>query len=106
MPSPLAAGKFFYMISDLGYLSCFDAHSGERSFYEKLGNHHSGSPVLADGHVYLTDDDGFTYVLKDDGKFDLTSRNPLSDPCYSSPAVSQGQIFIRTLNHLYCIGKK
>jgi hypothetical protein len=68
--------------------------------------HHSASPVYAGGHVYLTDDDGITYVLTDDGKFNVVSRNDLKDECYASPAVSQGQIFIRTLQSLYCIGKK
>jgi hypothetical protein len=47
-----------------------------------------------------------TYVLKDNAAFDVVSRNPLGDACSSSPAVSQGQIFIRTLHYLYCIGKK
>jgi outer membrane protein assembly factor BamB len=106
VPSPLAVGHYFYMISDLGYLSCFESKTGERSFLEQLGRHHSASPVLADGHVYLSDDDGMTYVLKGNGKFDLVNRNPLGDECYASPAISQGQIFIRTLKYLYCIGKK
>jgi outer membrane protein assembly factor BamB len=106
VPSPLAVGKHFYMISDLGWLSCFEARTGKRTFMEKLGPHHSSSPILADGHVYLTDDDGMTYVLKDNAAFDVVSRNPLGDACSSSPAVSQGQIFIRTLHYLYCIGKK
>jgi len=106
VPSPLAAGKFFYMISDSGWLSCFESQTGKRTFMEQLGRHHSGSPVLADGHVYITDDDGVTYVLKGNGAFDLVSRNPLGDDCFSSPAVSRGQIFIRTGSYLYCIGKK
>jgi outer membrane protein assembly factor BamB len=106
VPSPLAVGKHFYMISDHGWLSCFDAQTGTRSFMEQLGGHHSASPILADGHVYLTDDRGMTYVLKGTGAFDVVSRNPLGDDCYSSPAVSQGQLFIRTAHHLYCIGKK
>jgi hypothetical protein len=106
VPSPLAVGKFFYMISDRGYLSCFEAKTGQRTFMEKLGNHHSGSPVLADGHVFLTDDDGVTYVLKGDGKFNVLSRNALKDECYSSPAIAHGQIYIRTSHYLYCIGKK
>jgi len=106
VPSPIAVGKFFYMISDKGYLSCFHAKTGERTFIEKLGNHHSASPVYADGHVYLSDDFGVTYVLKGDGQFNVVSRNDLKDECYASPAVSQGQLFIRTLNSLYCIGKK
>ncbi len=106
VPSPLAVGKFFYMISDKGYLSCFGAQTGKRTFIEQLGRHHSASPILADGHVYMSDDDGITYVLKNDGTFTVVSRNPLGDECYASPAVSNGQIFIRTLHHLYCIGKK
>lgn len=106
VPSPLAVGKFFYMISDQGWLSCFESQTGNRTFIEKLGDHHSASPILANGHVYLTDDRGITYVLKGNGKFDEVSRNPLGDECYSSPAVSQGQIFIRTQHHLFCIGKK
>jgi outer membrane protein assembly factor BamB len=106
VPSPLAVGKFFYMISDKGYLSCFQAKSGERSFMEKLGRHHSASPVLGDGRVYLTDDDGITYVLSGDGKFNVLARNELREECYASPAIANGQVFIRTLHNLYCIGKK
>jgi outer membrane protein assembly factor BamB len=106
VPSPLAVGKFFYVVSDVGWLSCFEAKTGERKFMEELGRRHSASPILADGHIYLTDDDGITYVLKGNGAFDVVSRNPLGEECYASPAVSQGQIFVRTLHHLYCIGKK
>ncbi len=106
VPSPIAVNKYFYMISDKGLLSCFEAKTGERTFMEKLGRHHSASPVFAGGHVYLSDDDGITYVLTGDGKFNVVSRNELKDECYASPAVSGGQIFIRTLNSLYCIGKK
>ncbi|MBI1831708.1 MAG: PQQ-binding-like beta-propeller repeat protein [Planctomycetes bacterium] len=106
VPSPLFADRHFYVISDIGWLSCFESKTGKRTFIEKLGKHHSGSPILANGHIYLTDDQGVTYVLKTGGGSDVLNRNPLGDECYSSPAVSQGQIFIRTLEHLFCIGKK
>jgi outer membrane protein assembly factor BamB len=106
VPSPVAFDKYFFMISDQGALSGFEAKSGNRLFMEKLGRHHSGSPVVADGHVYLTDDDGVTYVLKAGGNFELLGRNPLGERCYSSPAIAHGQIFIRTQEHLFCIGKK
>jgi len=106
VPCPLAVPGCFYMISDLGPLSCFEAKTGKRLWMEELGRHHSGSPVLADGRVYLTDDDGITYVLKAGGTYELLARNALNDKCFSSPAVSQGQIFIRTNKHLWCIGKK
>jgi outer membrane protein assembly factor BamB len=92
-------------MSDLGYLSSFDSQTGKRSFMEKLGTHHSASPVLADGHVFITDDDGVTFVLKAGGTFDVLHQNPLGEKCFSSPAVAHGQIFVRTVGHLWCIGK-
>jgi outer membrane protein assembly factor BamB len=106
VPSPIAVPGYFWMISDSGGLSCFDAKTGKRVFMEKLGGHHSASPVLADGHVYLTDDDGVTHVLKAGGKFEVVAENALAEKCCTSPAVSQGQLFLRTTGHLYCIGNK
>jgi outer membrane protein assembly factor BamB len=105
VPSPIAVDQWFWMISDQGYLSCFEAKTGNRLWMEQLGTHHSGSPILAGGHVYLTDDAGVTHVLKAGGKFELVSQNPLGEACYSSPAAAHGQIFVRTQNHLWCIGR-
>jgi outer membrane protein assembly factor BamB len=106
VPSPIAFDKYFYVISDKGWLTCFEARTGKRLFFEQLGRHHSASPIVADGHLYLSDDDGITYVLKAGPTFEVVARNELKDECYASPAVSRGQIFIRTLNHLWCIGSK
>ncbi len=106
VPSPLAVDKFYYVISDQGPLSCFDTQTGKRHWMETLGRHHSASPVLLDGHLLLTDDDGITYVLPANGKFEVLARNDLKDECYSSPAISQGHIFLRTLRYLHCLGKK
>ena len=55
------------------------------------------SPVVADGLLYVPDDDGITYVVKAGPKFEVVSRNELGEKCYASPAVSRGQIFMRTL---------
>ena len=67
---------------------------------------YSASPVLADGKVYVTNEDGLTTVLKAGPKFEILAENPLDDHCLSSPAISDGQIFIRTAQHLHCIGKR
>jgi outer membrane protein assembly factor BamB len=104
VPSPIAFDKYFYVVSDLGYLSAFEAKTGNRLWMEHLGRHHSASPVLADGHLYFTDDDGITYVLRAGKEFQIVARNALGEECYASPAIARGQIFLRTLNHLYCIG--
>jgi outer membrane protein assembly factor BamB len=67
---------------------------------------HSASPVLADGRVYTTNEDGMTSVFRAGPAFELLAENPLNDYTLSSPAVSQGQIFIRTAKHLFAIGTR
>ena len=67
---------------------------------------YSASPVLADGKIYITNEDGLTTVLKAGDKFEVLAENDLKDYCLSSPAISDGQIFIRTTQFLYCIGKR
>jgi outer membrane protein assembly factor BamB len=104
VPSPIAHGHHFYVMSDLGYLSCFEARTGKRLWMEKLGRHHSASPAAAEGRLYCVDDDGITHIVKAGPTFEVLSRNALGDACYASPAIARGQIFIRTLHDLYCIG--
>jgi outer membrane protein assembly factor BamB len=104
VPSPIAAGGHFYVVSDSGYLSCLKPQTGERLWKEKLARHVSASPVLADGHLYFVADDGTTHVLKANAEFKVLHKNKLDEECYASPAISQGQIFIRGLHNLYCIG--
>ncbi|HTU17117.1 MAG TPA: PQQ-binding-like beta-propeller repeat protein [Gemmataceae bacterium] len=104
VPSPIAANGHFYVCSDTGFLSCLETHTGERLWKEKLARHVSASPLLADGHLYFIDDDGTTHILKANAEFTVLHKNKLDDECYASPAISQGQLFIRGLHNLYCIG--
>ncbi len=105
VPSPIAYSKWFFAVSDDGILNCFEARGGEWKWKKQLGKHHSASPVLAGGHLYFTADNGDTYVLKAAEAFELVGVNPLGEEVFSSPAVADGQIFIRGDKHLFCIGK-
>jgi len=104
VPSPIAAGEYFYLVSDRGTASCFAAKTGKRMWQTKLGKHHSASPVSAGGNLYFTDDQGVTFVVKASGKYQLVVKNALGEDVRASPAISGGQIFIRGVRHLYCIG--
>jgi outer membrane protein assembly factor BamB len=104
VPSPIAANGHFYVVSDTGYLNCLTTQTGERIWKEKLAQHISASPVLADGYVYFLDDDGTTYVLRADARPEVLHKNRLEEECYASPAIAHGQLFIRGLHNLYCIG--
>ncbi|HET6572032.1 MAG TPA: PQQ-binding-like beta-propeller repeat protein [Fimbriiglobus sp.] len=105
VPSPVAHDGYFYLVTDEGMASCWDAKTGRRTWRERLGRHHSGSGVVAGGHVYFTDDGGETFVLKASPEFELVSRNPIGERCYSSPAFSDGEIFLRGDKHLFCISR-
>ncbi len=105
VPSPIAAGKHFFLVSDKGTASCLEAKTGKYMWQEKLGRHHSASPVSAGGNLYFLDDKGVMFVIKASGKFELVVKNELGEDCRASPAISDGQIFIRAVRNLYCIGK-
>jgi len=105
VPSPVAAGRFFYLSSDNGIGTCFDAATGAIQWQERLGRHYSGSLIATDRHVYYQDDGGTTQVVKVGPKFEVLAENRLDEAVYSSPAVSHGQIFVRAEDHLFCIGQ-
>lgn len=107
IPSPVTDGKYFYIVNDKGIVRCLDAKTGREVWGPerlKPGNY-SSSPVLADGKIYVVSEEGVTTVLKAGPKFEMLAENSLNDSCLSSPAISGGQIFIRTAQYLYCIGK-
>jgi outer membrane protein assembly factor BamB len=108
VPTPVTDGKYFYVVDDRGVMWCLDAKSGQTIWGPqrvKPGTY-SSSPVLADGKIYVTNEDGLTTVLKAGPQFEVLSENHLNDYTLSSPAISDGQIFMRTAQYLYCIGKR
>lgn len=108
VPTPLTDGQYFYVVNDRGIMWCLDAKTGAEIYAQQRlkPGAYSGSPVLADGKIYVTNEEGLTSVVRAGPKFEVLAENPLNDYCLSSPAVSDGQIFIRTSQHLYCVGKK
>jgi hypothetical protein len=73
---------------------------------ERLGGGHSASTVSAGGLVYFVSDQGTTTVIRPGAKFEVVAKNELREKVSASPAISQGQIFIRGEKHLFCIGQK
>jgi outer membrane protein assembly factor BamB len=105
VPSPIIAGDYFVIISDQGFGNCFEASSGKLLWQERFGEHHA-SLASANNLVYFLSDEGITRIVKPGPTFELIAQNELGEPCFASPALSQGQIFLRTDRHLFCIGKE
>jgi hypothetical protein len=55
--------------------------------------------------VYFLADDGEMTIVRPGEKLDVVAKNKLGEFCYASPAISQGQLFLRSEKSLFCIGK-
>jgi outer membrane protein assembly factor BamB len=106
VPSPVVLDKYLLVAADDGIACCYDADTGERLWAERMAPHYSASLVAADGLVYFTADDGTTKIVRPGPKYDLVAENPLGEFSYASPAISQGQLFLRGEQHLFCAGKQ
>ncbi len=108
VPSPVTDGKYLYVTNDRGILWCLDAKTGAEIYGGKRIRPaiYSSSPVLADGKLYVTNEEGLVTVLQAGPEFKVLAENEMKDYTLSSPAVSDGQIFVRTAGYLYCIGKR
>jgi outer membrane protein assembly factor BamB len=104
VPSPIVFGQYFLIVSDTGIATCFEAKTGKSLWRQRLGQHYSASLVSADGLVYFLSDKGIMTVVKPGQELDIVARNELGENTYASPAISNGQLFIRADKNLYCIG--
>jgi outer membrane protein assembly factor BamB len=108
VPTPISDGKLLYVVRDNGVVHALDVKTGAIVWGpERLKTGaYSSSPVLVDGKLYVTsENEGLTSVFTAGAKFEVLAENLLDDYCLASPAVSNGQIFIRTDKFLWAIGK-
>lgn len=108
VPTPVTDGTYTYVVNDRGILWCLEARTGKEVYGPQRlpPGTYSGSFVLADGKLYITNEDGLTSVVRAGPKFELLGENAFDDYTLSSPAISDGQIFIRTTGALWAIGKR
>jgi outer membrane protein assembly factor BamB len=108
VPTPASDGKNLYVVNDGGVVFCLDLKTGKPVYGpERLKpGTYSASPVLAEGRLYVTSEEGVTSVYSAGPKFEILAENVMDEYTLSSVAVSKSQIFLRTAKHLYAIGKK
>jgi outer membrane protein assembly factor BamB len=95
-----------YMASDVGAVTAIDAATGKRLWQERVEGIFSASPVAADGKIYFVSETGETIVLKAGRQAEIIARNDVGERLIASPAISNGQIFLRSDDRLFAIGKR
>ena len=107
VPTPTTDGTRLYVVTDKGILWCLDLESGKTIYGPQrlaVGTY-SASPLLADGKLYIANEDAVTSVIRAGSTFELIAENTLEGFTLSSFAAVQGQLFLRAGETLYCIGK-
>lgn len=101
--SGVIIGDYFYVVNAPGTAECIEWKTGKSLWTERIGFASWGNLVYAAGRLYVTTKQGETVVMAASPKFEILARSPLAEPTLASIAVSQGDLFIRTYNHLWCI---
>lgn len=107
MPTPVVYGDYLYTCSNQGVLTAYNAKTGERIYQERLGGKggaFTASPVASDGKLYLSSEDGDIFVVKAGAKYELLATNPVGEVMMATPAISDGMVIVRGVNHLFAFG--
>jgi len=106
--SGVIVGAHLYILNEPGIAWCLDAARGEKMWEQRLGSGNSWcSMVHAAGRLYITNTAGTTFVLAPDpSACRVLAENAIGELTRASPAFSDGEIFLRTYEHLYCIGRQ
>ncbi len=98
LQTPVAYGELVYASTSQGIFKAYDARTGRKMYEQRLGNGGSftSSPIAADGKIYVSNEEGQTFVVKAGPQFELLSTNELGEIVLSTPAISDGMLYVRT----------
>ena len=105
VPSPIVEGDHFLIVSDSGIGHCFDAKSGDIVWEERMKEHHA-SLTSAGGLVYFVNDFGTLRAVKPGATYECVAQSEVGEKVFASPALSEGQMFIRGDKSILCVGRK
>jgi outer membrane protein assembly factor BamB len=108
--SPLLSnGRLYFYKGKTGQLTCVDAKTGKVHYAaSRIDGMRStyASPVAAGGYVFLTDRDGTIVVIEDSDQLKIVATNRFGEGIDATPAIVDGEMFIRSEGHLFCIAQK
>jgi outer membrane protein assembly factor BamB len=101
--SPVYFKGRVYGLSRIG-VNCLDAADGKQLWLQRIKGPIAASPVVADGKLYVVNEAGTTFVLQLGDAPKILASNALNETILATPAIANGAIYLRSDEHLYCIG--
>lgn len=105
IPSPVANDKYLFLATSYGTVVCYDAVTGQKYWEKDLGKSIFSSPMIVENKVYLLDIAGVMHIFYADKEFRLISEPKLGEGIAATPAFTDGRIYLRGEENLYCIGE-
>jgi len=106
VPSPVVSDGLLFLATTYGVLVCYDAKTGAKYWEREFSHGFFSSPVIADQKLYATDLSGKTHIFRLSKTPELIGEPVLGDRVSATLAFSDGRIYLRGENNLYCIGQK
>lgn len=107
--SGILIGEHCYIVDENGMPRCYEVKTGEEVWkvQDRINSNTWGSMVHAEGRLYVMMRNSETVVFNASPKYEILAVNPLGkEETNSSPAISNGEIFLRTFKHLFCVSEK
>lgn len=104
--SPVVRDNLVYIVNRAGALTCGDTGTGEVQWRSRVKGPVWATPVLAGRSLYVTNQDGVTYVAAVDEKGEIVAENPLGEEVYGSPAVGNRAIYLRSVGRLWKVANQ
>ena len=97
---------YLFVANSVGIAECIDAKTGEVVWKKRLGGNLWGSILLADGRLFCSNTNGTVFVLNAGPEYQLIATNEMKEHLKAALAPSDDQLFIRTYENLYCVGRR
>ncbi len=104
--TPLLLDKYLHIVNDVGIYSCVEPVSGDVLKTLRKGGNTYSSPVGIGDKVYLFDDSGLCTVIRNNADFEVIAKSALDELVQTSPAISDGAIYVRGERHVWKIGSE
>jgi outer membrane protein assembly factor BamB len=102
--SPVSNGELIFLLTTDGTLTCYRLTDHAKLWEQDLGTYFKASPTLVGDRLYLLSEKGVMFIAEFTEGYKEVGRCELGEDCHASPAFVNGRIYIRGLEHLYCIG--
>ncbi len=109
IPSLIVVGDLAFLIDDSGIGTCVETSNGKTVWKERIPKVEGkvfGSPVSDGKNLFFADESGVVHVIKISRQFQYQAANPLEEACKTTPALSEGVLFIRTETMLHAVSKQ